>query len=116
MVESGLGTTQTVYDTSGRYSNTINRHGESTVLTYDSLGRAYRKYLNNGLYEEFSYDASNRLTAVNVWNPSNGINVRSESYAYNLANQMTSKTVGGVTTNYTYDLAGQLASEARPWT
>jgi YD repeat-containing protein len=27
---------------------------------------------------------------------------------------MTSKTVGGVTTNYTYDLAGQLASESRP--
>ena len=37
-----------------------------------------------------------------------------ETYAYNLANQMTSKTVGGVTTTYTYDLAGQLASESRP--
>ncbi|MFO0044983.1 MAG: RHS repeat-associated core domain-containing protein, partial [Armatimonadota bacterium] len=40
--------------------------------------------------------------------------IRFESYTYNLANQMTSKTVGGVTTSYTYDLAGQLASESRP--
>ncbi len=114
MVESGLGTTHTIYDTHGRYSDTVNRHGEVTHLAYDALGRAYRKFLQNGLYEEYLYDASNRLVSVGVWNPSTGTNVRMETYTYNLANQMTSKTVGGVTTSYTYDLAGQLASESRP--
>ncbi|MEI7577662.1 MAG: hypothetical protein WCK51_12275 [Armatimonadota bacterium] len=33
-------------------STRANRHGENTVLAYDALGRAWRKFLNNGLYEE----------------------------------------------------------------
>jgi YD repeat-containing protein len=77
-------------------------------------GRLFGTVVTIGLYEEYLYDSSNRLTSVGLYNPSPSTMIRFESYTYNLANQMTSKTVGGVTTSYTYDLAGQLASESRP--
>jgi len=44
---------------------------------------------------------------------SGGATLKSRSYGYDDANQVTSTTDGSVTTTYGYDLAGQLTSEVR---
>ena len=77
----------------------------------------------------YTYDAANRLTSAMTENVASGArttanytydqagNMLSDgtnTYTYDLQNEMTSKTGPGGTTNYTYDAAGNMISETGP--
>jgi RHS repeat-associated protein len=107
------GTTTYTYDSYGRPTGITNPFNEVTSFLYDSLGRIYRKTLQPGTYEEYTYDNLDRLSQMKVVSPQ-GATTRLESYAYNSASEVLSHTVDGVTTSYTYDAASQLINESRP--
>jgi RHS repeat-associated protein len=78
-----------------QYDRNGNRIGLTTV-TKDAIGNI----LNDGK-NIYTYDQHHRLITVD-----NNI-----SYQYNALGQRKSKTVDGITTNYFYNLTGQLVSE-----
>ena len=80
------------YGTSNRITN--------TGFVYDAAGNM----TNDGLHS-YTYDAENRLTAVDGGTTA--------SYVYNSHGQRVLKTAGGVTTEYYHDLSGNVLGEAQ---
>jgi RHS repeat-associated protein len=80
------------YDTAGRLSQ-VNKGNEQTSYGYDSNGNRIRV---NGATVG-SYDDQDRLT-----------NYNGTTYAYTANGELQSKTKGGGTTNYQYDVMGNL--------
>lgn len=113
MTEVGFGTTTYTFDEFGRESGTINRFGEASSVRYDSLGRPSIQTNANGTFEVSSYDQSGRLIGRQVRKSSDNTTVSTETYTYNLASQIVSRTKDGVITNYSYDSTGQLTGESR---
>ncbi|HLO98714.1 MAG TPA: RHS repeat-associated core domain-containing protein [Fimbriimonas sp.] len=112
MTEVGLGTTNYTFDSAGRQSTVTNRFGETTTWTYDTRGLVSKRTHSSGAFDSYTYDTSMRLTGAKV--VTSGLStLKNETYGYNLANEMTSRVLAGVTTVYTYDAASQLLSEAR---
>ena len=99
------------FNTAGRLASLVNPFSETTSFVYDTLGRVGQKSLANGTSEHYAYDTRSRLTQVQL--KQGATVVRTTGYAWGNADQITSQTVNGVTTNYGYDLAGQLTSEVR---
>jgi RHS repeat-associated protein len=59
---------------------------------------------------EYDYDAGGRVTGVTTKDDA-GVTLLATGYGYDLADRLTSRTEGGVTTVYTYDAAGQLTGD-----
>lgn len=59
---------------------------------------------------EYDYDAGGRVTGVTTKDDV-GATLLATGYGYDLADRLTSRTEGGVTTTYTYDAAGQLTGD-----
>jgi len=111
MVE-GVGTTTYSYDEDGRLTGLENPYGEDTVWEYDAADRCTKQTFDTGLYTSFGYDERDRLTSLVHKNSSN-VTISSESYTYDDASNLATKTVDSVTTTYGYDAADQLTSESR---
>ncbi len=73
--------------------------------------RAIEQTFSGGQYDDLGFDARNRQTSVTHKN-SSGTALSSESYVYDDAGNLSSKTVDAVTTTYGYDVIDQLTSEA----
>lgn len=111
MVESA-GTTSYTYDDAGRLTQLTNWNSETTSWTYDNANRTTRQTFASGAYTNYGYDSQNRQTSVSH-KKSDGTVLSSESYVYDDAGNMSSKTVDSTTTTYGYDNIDQLTSEAR---
>jgi RHS repeat-associated protein len=101
------------YDDDGRPLTTTNEQSETTTNVYDSLGRLTKTTLANGQVSLFGYDARGRQTSVIHKTSNTGSTISSETYIYDDAGNLTSKTVNGTTTTYGYDNVNQLTSEAK---
>jgi RHS repeat-associated protein len=105
------GTTSYAYDTAGRLQTLTNPLGEVTTSAYDDAGRKTRETWHNGAYSDFGYDARDRMKTI-VRRKSDGVgSLGNESYSYDDAGNLTSRTVYGVATGFAYDAADQLLSE-----
>ncbi len=105
------GTTSYQYDNRGNLWKLTNPVNEVTEWLYDPAGRLSQRKLGNGTWEEVSYDSRSRVTGIALKKP--GATLRQHTYGYNAVSNVTSHTVGIVTTTYGYDLADQLISESR---
>ncbi len=110
MVE-GVGTTTYGYDADSRVSSIQNPYSETTSISYDNAGRLAQKTFASGQYDVMGYDSRNRITSLSHKN-SSGTVLSSESYGYDYASNMTSKTVDSLTTTYTFDAIDQLLTES----
>ncbi|CAN5476162.1 hypothetical protein BH11ARM2_BH11ARM2_24510 [soil metagenome] len=108
-----LGTTTYSYgSTTGRLDSLANRFSQTTSYAYDSLGRLSVRTLPNGSYATKTYDARSRVATVISRKPDT-TTIRSHTYGYDDASQITSDRIDTITTSYGYDGAGQLTSESR---
>ncbi len=112
MTEVSIGSTSYGYDAFGRPSTEIGPFGDSQSYVYDSAGRISRKNLSNGTYETYSYDQRGRPVGQSLKN-SSGQTLVDHLYTLDSAGQVISEVRNGVTTSYSYDLAGQLLSESK---
>ncbi len=112
MVDVGVGTTSTSYDSAGRPVSVTDAFGDVSSYVYDSAGRLSRKNNPNGIYELYSYDSRNRVTSI-VTKNSGGTVLQSRTYTFDLASQVTQVVEGSLTTSYGYDNIGQLTSETK---
>jgi RHS repeat-associated protein len=60
-------------------------------------------------YSAYTYDNDQRLTNIDDTNSSGGV-LANFTYTYDLASRMTSQTVNGSTTSYSYDAASELTA------
>lgn len=111
-VNSGVGTTSYSYDSAGRVSSLTNPHSETTSVLYDEADRPIKKTFASGQYESYGYDIRSRVVSAVLKN-SGHTTLRSQSYTFDVASQITGHTLDGVATTYGYDAAGQLTSESR---
>ncbi len=111
MVE-GVGTTTYSYDNAQRLTSLVNPYSETTTWDYDAADRCTKQTFDTGFYTSFGYDTRDRLTSLTHKNSSNST-ISSESYVYDDASNLYTKTVDGTTTTYGYDNADQLTSESR---
>ncbi len=113
MTEVGVGTTTNTYHpTNGRLTQIQDAFGDLTGFSYDAAGRISHRWLQNGTFDQFTYDNRNRVTSIVTKNSSNAT-LHSRTYTFNLASEVTQIVEGTVTTDYTYDNAGQLQSEVK---
>jgi len=110
MVE-GVGTTSYYYDADSRLTSLSNPYSETTSLSYDAASRLTQKTFASGAYDSMGYDSRDRMTSLYHKN-SSGTTLSSESYSYDYASNMTSKTVDSLTTSYTVDAINQLLTES----
>ncbi|RYG23828.1 hypothetical protein EON82_12800 [bacterium] len=101
------------YDDAGRPLTTTNEQSEVTTNLYDSAGRLSKTTLANGQVSVYGYDARSRQASVTHKVSDTGSTISSEAYVYDAADNLSTKTEGGVTTTYGYDDADQLTSESR---
>jgi len=106
------------HDPLGRIGSMEVRSGKGRRLTaleydWDKAGQlAARRW--DGIEQRYAYDPAGQLIAVKTAQVStkagDGLNnlLPDESYAYDLAGNMTRKTVGGITTTMEYDPANRL--------
>ncbi len=111
MVDSA-GTTTYSYDDADRLTSLQNQFNETTTWTYDAADRTTRQTFASGAYTDYAYDCFGRPEAITHKKPDNSV-ISSETYDYANNNNLTSKTVDSVVTNYTYDAIDQLLTESR---
>lgn len=111
MVDGSLTTTYS-FDDAGRMTSLQNGYSETTTFDYNDVNLTTKQTFSSGAYDEFGYDSRNRQTSVSHKN-SLGTVLSSESYSYDDAGNLSSKTVNSVTTTYGYDNIDQLLSESR---
>jgi len=102
-----------VYDNDGRSTSLTNPGSETSAFTYDADSRMTKETFASGAYDTFGYDSRSRQTSVSHF-ASGGLPLSTESFVYNGAGDLTSKTVDSVLTSYGYDNADQLISESSP--
>ena len=105
------GTSTYEYDNFGRLKKLTNYLSEITQWQYDNAGRMNKRTLPNGTWEDIAFDARSRPTSITL--KKTGVNMRTQSYAYDAASNVTSHTVDSLVTSYTYDNINQLTAEAR---
>ncbi len=111
MVDGGLTTTY-AYDDAGRLTNLENGYSEDTAFVYDNANRLTQQTFDTGQKSIFGYDARGRQISVDHKTSANVV-LSEEDYVYDVGGNLTSKTVNGVSTTYTYDDIDQLLSESR---
>ncbi|MBL8060690.1 MAG: RHS repeat-associated core domain-containing protein [Chthonomonas sp.] len=73
-----------------------------------------KKTFDPGHYELNTFDSRGRLSTSTLKTAGHSV-MRSQSYVYDKASFVREHTVGSNTTEYTYDDAGQLIREEKPW-
>jgi RHS repeat-associated protein len=107
-------TTKYVYDKAGRLSQLQDVNGKFiTKYTYDKAGRIARKDDANGTFVTYAYDSSGRVLSVVNYKSKGVVNSRLD-YTYDVAGRVATMTADGVTTTYGYDLMGELTSVTTP--
>ena len=104
------------YDSYGRPTTTTRADSswnDTTTIAYDSYGRPLTKTLDNTTKEHYEYDSLSRLNKVMVKNSTGTTTLRSQNWEYDGVGNMTSRTIEGVTTTYSYDNIHQLITESR---
>jgi RHS repeat-associated protein len=109
--------TEIVYtrDAEGRVTKETHPDGSTTEYDYNAAGQLtqQKEIKNNSTLREtlYGYDDAGNLT--NEQRRGIDVDKRDESvrYYYDKDNQLTRTVIEGVTTNYTYDLAGNLTSD-----
>ena len=104
------------YDSYGRPTTTTRADSswnDTTTIAYDSYGRPLTKTLDNTTKEHYEYDSLSRLNKVMVKNSAGTTTLRSQNWVYDGVGNMTSRTIEGVTTTYSYDNIHQLITESR---
>ena len=106
-----------IYDKASAYDEflrlkTVSQGGKTTTYTYDANGNLSSETAGN-VYTTYSYNDANMITQVctmNGYYPA----VHIDDTYYADGNQRTKNDIPeGITTTYTYDIAGQLVSEFR---
>lgn len=111
-----------VRDKLGRITQKSETVGNATTVydySYDAIGQLTSVSRNNALYSSYQYDANGNRT----WKSSGGqivtgtydaqdrlLSYGSAQYAYNKSGELRTKTVNGQTTQYQYDVLGNLRS------
>jgi RHS repeat-associated protein len=101
--------TRYTYDAIDRLLTDTNQLGFIRSYQYDAVGNRIAATDRNGRKRSFSYDALDRETTEN-WTDANGNSIRTISYTYDAASQLTSVQDLDSSYSYTYDLAGRLTS------
>ncbi len=105
-ITTSVGTASFVYDAAGRLSSYTDALGRTVQYSFDAQGRFTGMTAPDGLNVAYGYDAQNRLISI-----SDGNGNLITGYVYDVSGRLVSLTRGnGVTTSYTYDLAGMVAS------
>ena len=106
------GTKVTTYGFTANKLTSISKptEGVSTTLQYDSYGRLQTK--NDGATQTtYGYDANDRVNSIVHSYTNTSTAFHQETYNYDPANNLQSKVVNSVATNYTYDNIDQLLTE-----
>jgi len=113
-------TARSFYDGMGRMVCTSDYMGNFTTFRYDSLGRVIRRdtpfertgNTTHSASTRYSYDPNGNITQTDVLTSLPGQqqawSTTTNSYCHNM---LTSSNTGGVTTNYTYNLAGNVLTK-----
>ncbi|MGE5328496.1 MAG: RHS repeat-associated core domain-containing protein, partial [Deltaproteobacteria bacterium] len=110
--DSKNNTTKKVYDKAGRLYK-VEADGETTIYSYYDNGRLEKVTYPNGSTEEYTYYEDNTLhTLVNK--RSDQTEIESFSYTYDSANNQTSKTDARGITSYAYDDLERLETVSEP--
>ena len=106
------GTIETQYAYSQGRLSSVNKSndGVSTGLFYDSYGRLDQK-IDGMTKTTYGYDTNDRLNSIVHARTSDNYALHQETYNYDYANNLMSKVVNSVATNYTYDEIDQLKTE-----
>ena len=112
--DSDYMTTDYAYDAWGHLVNTTDSMGyNSGTTTYDLNGNVLTVTDANGNVTTNTYDALNRVLAVNTVCDDSTKNV-SKSYTYNNMGWMTNKSSNGTETSIEYDALGRVTKEWGP--
>ncbi|HEX6682161.1 MAG TPA: RHS repeat-associated core domain-containing protein, partial [Candidatus Limnocylindrales bacterium] len=112
---SGAVTTNT-YDTQGQLTRVADPNGVPVTYGYDNAGRQVRVSDGLGRTERVDYDPLGQVTAESDLAP-DGTSLRTQTYTYDAAGNMTSATSpGGITTSYQYDALDRMVRQVEPVT
>ncbi|HSI72277.1 MAG TPA: polymorphic toxin-type HINT domain-containing protein, partial [Fimbriimonas sp.] len=106
------GTTSYGYDDANRLTSLVNPHNETTTWVYDNADRVTRQNYHSGAYVTYAFDNRDRVTDIRH-RQSGGTNIVRETYVWGNSGNLTSKTIGSNTVDYTYDAIDQLLTEVR---
>jgi YD repeat-containing protein len=102
--------TSYTYDGLSRLKQAAYSSGETVEYEYDAVGNrtAHTRTLSSQVVTTYTYDAANRLTAVNgvpyTWDANgNLLNDGSKSYVYDQANRLTNINANGLAWSATYN-------------
>lgn len=110
----GTYTVKYSYDVLGRLAGL--RDGSDNLIVnygYNALGYLASESRGNGDTTAYTYDAAGNMASVVHRNAASTV-LESFSYTYDSRNRITSQTSQAGTTNYAYDLTGQLAGVTLP--
>lgn len=108
------GSTTYGYDAYGRLSSLTNPYSETTSWTFDTItGDLTKQTFSTGAYSSYAFDIRGRVSSIGHYT-SGGSALWTESYGYDGASNLTSKTTPYDSITYTYDQIGQLLSESGP--
>jgi RHS repeat-associated protein len=110
------------YDLIGRITNKVESIAGVTTAysyTYDIAGRLQEVRKNGGLSVTYSYDPNGNRMSRNAETATYDAQDRLQSYAgvsfgWSRNGNLQTRTTGGQTTTYTYDVRGALTAVARP--
>ncbi len=104
--------TQTSYTTRGQPVETRYPDGSKERREYNLNGTLKQITDKNGSKTIYSYDARDRIIKTEVYSKEDAL-LSSTSCRYNTFHQISFKDAEGVTTYYSYDLAGRLSKEVK---
>jgi len=99
-------TTRFEYDPLGRLKATRQPDGKETVLQYDDKGRLKERADQAGRLMTYSYDSISRLTGIQIQG------MAGFTYSYDVMDRIQTMANGTDTLDWTYNLAGEVVSEA----
>ncbi|WP_052744834.1 LamG-like jellyroll fold domain-containing protein [Micromonospora sp. HK10] len=107
-------TTVNTFDATGAVTRTTRPTGEATLFGYDHVGRQVRVSDGLGRTSRVTYDLfGNRVSDADI--KPDGTVLRTQSYGYDIAGNMTSATDPyGTVTTHEYDAAGRLVKQVEP--
>ncbi len=112
LTQPGLSTaTSFTYDGYGRLATLTNPFSETTSWTYDVVsGDLTRQTMANGAYTDYGFDIRGRVSTITHKTSTSGV-IDPQTYTYDPAGNLITKTVAGDMLTYTYDAIDQLTSE-----
>jgi RHS repeat-associated protein len=106
------------YDAAGRMTRQTDAAGKVTTLAYDALGRITRRTYHDGTYDTLAYDEAGRGASKGHVTSTSSASGVTTAASYDSMGRLTSGTTTvdgtGYTFQYTYDVAGRLATTTYP--